>query len=61
MGQKIFTKLEALAKKLQLWYMGQKRTNEVVSDSLIKFHPQDVREWVLDEYQKRLRQLKISP
>ena len=60
MGQKIFTKLEALAKKLQLWYMGQKRTNEVVSDNLIKFHPRDVRAWVLGEYQERLRRLKID-
>jgi hypothetical protein len=47
--------LEVFARKLQLWYMRKKRTTELVSDNLIKFHPQDARNWVLEEYQKRLK------
>jgi len=46
---------ERLAKQAQLWYMRQRRTTEVVSDNLIKFHPQDARGWILREYQARLQ------
>ena len=56
----IFNLAEALARRFQLWYMSKKRTTEVVSENLIKFHPQDVRGWVLKEYQERLQKLKIS-
>lgn len=46
---------EVFSQKLQLWYMRRKRTTELVSDELIKFHPQDARNWILEEYQKRLK------
>lgn len=45
--------LERVARDLQLWYMRKRRTAEVVSDDLIKFHPQDAREWVLQEFQRK--------
>lgn len=48
--------LEWLAKFLQLWYMKRRRTTEVITDHLLRFHPKDYRPMVLEEYQKRLRQ-----
>ncbi|MBI4062375.1 hypothetical protein HY410_00480 [Candidatus Gottesmanbacteria bacterium] len=51
--------LEPLAKKIQLWYMRKRRTTEVISDTLIRFHPVDAREWIYRELQKRLRGTNI--
>ena len=51
--------LEPIAKFLQLWYMRKRRTTEVVSDTIIRFHPVDAREWIYRELQKRLRATKI--
>ncbi|MDP3998321.1 MAG: hypothetical protein Q8P89_01750, partial [bacterium] len=45
--------VEGLAKKTQLWYMRKRRTTETVSDDLIKFHPQDVRVQVLENWKKK--------
>lgn len=52
---------EHLAKAVQLWYMRQRRTTETATDTLIKFHPQDVRLGVLGEYHKRSRSLLTNP
>lgn len=60
MVEKIFTQLEALTKSLQLWYMRGKQTTEVVSGTLIKFHPEDARRWVLKEYKKKLKKLQAD-
>lgn len=60
MGETLFAKLEALARWAQLKYMAPRRTTEVVEPGRIRFHPQDAREWVLKEYQKRLDKLKIK-
>jgi len=46
--------LEKLAYKVQLGYMGKKKTTEVTTPSLIRFHPQDMRPRILREYRKRL-------
>ncbi|MBI5465323.1 hypothetical protein HY946_01800 [Candidatus Gottesmanbacteria bacterium] len=48
---------ERLVKKLQLWYMRKRRTTEVISEGVIRFHPQDARGWVLKEYSGRLKKL----
>lgn len=48
---------EQLAKQLQLWYMRRRRTTEVVSEGVIRFHPHDVRNWILPEFKKRLQKL----
>jgi len=45
--------LEKLAYKLQLKYMEKKKTVEITTPSLIRFHPHDIRQKVLREYQKR--------
>ena len=60
MVSKILTKLEALAQRAQLRYMNPRRTSEVVEPGRIRFHPQDAREWVLKEYQTRLKKLRMA-
>lgn len=52
-----FSLLEKLAYRLQLKFMEKKRTTEVTTPSVIRFHPQDIRQKVLDEYQKRIYNL----
>lgn len=60
MVEKIFTKLEAIARWLQLKYMKSRRTTEIVESHRIRFHPKDARVWVLREYQKRLKKLHLT-
>jgi len=60
MGERLFTKLEALVRKLQMQYMASRRTTEIVEPGRICFHPQDARRWVLEQYQERLKKLKIA-
>jgi len=57
MGEKIFTKLEALTRWVQLKYMASRRTTEVVEEGRVRFHPQDCRKWIMLEYQKKLEKL----
>ncbi len=52
--------LERFAYRLQLKYMRSKQTTEVTTPSIIRFHPQDIRRRVLEEYQRRVDSLKIS-
>ena len=54
-----FHLLEPLARTAQLWYMRNRRTTEVVSNTLIRFHPVDAREWIYRELQIRLRSKDI--
>ena len=49
----VFLFLETLAYKMQLKFMESKKTVEVTTPSLIRFHPNDLRQRVLKEYQKR--------
>lgn len=49
-----FSFLEKLAYKLQLKFMESKKTTEVTTPSIIRFHPPDTRRRILDEYQKRV-------
>ena len=60
MDKRFLTKLEALTRWLQLKYMAPRRTSEVVEVGRIRFHPQDAREWVLQEYKQRLKKLKLE-
>jgi len=57
--QSILRFLEPLAKTIQLWYMRKRRTTEVVSDTVIRFHPVDARDWIYRELQRRLRGTNI--
>ena len=60
MGLEIFAKrMERIAKLLQLWYMRKRRTTEVVSDKVLRFHPRDARVWVKQELQHRLDRFNI--
>lgn len=55
----LFIVFEPLAKLAQLWYMKNRRTTEVVSDSVLRFHPKDARVWVREELRKRLDAMNI--
>ncbi len=59
-GQRIwlFKFFEPLARMIQLWYMSG-RTNEVVSDTLLRFHPYDARGWVKEALAKRLARYNL--
>lgn len=60
MGEKIFTKLEALARWFQLKYMASRRTTEIVEPGRAYFHPKDCRERVMWEYNERLKKLGLK-
>jgi predicted nucleotidyltransferase len=47
--------LEKEARNFQLLYMNQKKTTEIVSKELIKFHPRDMRSSVLAAFKDRLK------
>lgn len=55
-----FRLIEPLARASQLWYMRSRVTSEILASNLIRFHPQDVRQWVLPAYKKRLKWLKTA-
>jgi predicted nucleotidyltransferase len=55
----VFNYAEWLARQIQLWYMRKHRTTEEVSENLIKFHPQNAQEWVLEKYKKHLEKLSL--
>lgn len=46
--------VEGLIKSFQLWYMRNRRTNEVISDGIIRFHPDDARIWVMRKYKQKV-------
>lgn len=54
-----FYLLEFPAKYLQLWYMRKHRTTEVVSDTVLRFHPRDVRIFIRKNFLQILRKYKI--
>lgn len=51
---------EYMLKQVQLFYMKQRRTNEVIKDGYLRFHPNDAREWILREYKKRLAMIGLK-
>ncbi len=51
--------LEPVFRWFQLWYMQKRRSSEVVSDTLIRFHPHDARVWVKAKYAMRLGKYNI--
>lgn len=50
---------EKVAKFVQLIYMKKHRTREVVSDHLLAFHPFEYKNYVLEEYNRRLSKYEI--
>jgi hypothetical protein len=53
------TLFEKSAKRIQLWYMKKRRTTEVVSDTIVRFHPHDARKWIYVSLQKKLNQYDL--
>ncbi len=51
--------IEPLARNVQLWYMRQRRTTEVVSDQVLRFHPRDARMWIKSELTRRLARFNV--
>ena len=55
----VFKLFEFWAKIIQLLYMEPKRTSEIVTDSVLRFHPNDARIWVKRELTKRLKRFNV--
>lgn len=53
--KKILDFLEKLALQGQLWYMKRRVTKEVITPHYVRFHPNDIKEKILEEYQRRIR------
>jgi hypothetical protein len=51
--------LEKPSRLFQLWYMQKHRTNEVITDTMLRFHPEDARVWVKRRLRVRLAAFNI--
>jgi hypothetical protein len=51
--------IEVICKNLQFWYMKSHKTTEIVTDDVLRFHPQDARVWIKQALQIRLRSWHI--
>ena len=56
---KAFSILEPIARFIQLRYMRKRQTSEVVSDTVIRFHPRDARVWIKHKLGVRLKRYNI--
>lgn len=52
--------VENFLRNFQLWYMRSRITTERIGEHQLFFHPQNTQTWVLGEYQKRLKRLRLS-
>jgi hypothetical protein len=57
--EKILFIPEIIAKNLQLFYMKKKRTTELITPSLLAFHPKDMQTFILKEYEERIKKYAI--
>ena len=55
----VFHVLEPFTKYIQLRYMKKHRTREVISDTVLRFHPKDARVWIKRSFAKRLARYSI--
>jgi len=55
----VFRLFDFPAKLIQLVYMQRKRTHEIITDSVLRFHPKDARVWVKRKFAARLKGLKV--
>lgn len=51
--------LEEMLKKIQLKFMAGKRTKEIVTDKVLRFHPRETLRLVLTAYEQRTRDLGL--
>lgn len=56
-GNRIFDWLERTARKIQLKHMEEKISIEKIGEKALFFHPQDVRETVLQRYEEKVAEL----
>ena len=56
-GKGVGSFLEFFAKTIQIWYMKKYRTKEVITDTLLAFHPEDQGEKVMKEFERRIKKL----
>jgi predicted nucleotidyltransferase len=56
----VLAPFEYLSKLLQLYVMKPKRTNEIIADGYLRFHPVDARIEVLKQYNKYLRMYALK-
>lgn len=54
----IFSLFEKNAQKFQLGYMQKRKTTEIVRSGYVRFHPRDMRNWILPEYNRLVKSLK---
>lgn len=52
--------VEQALRSFQLWYMRPKITSEKIGVNQLFFHPANTGEWVMEEYQKRLKSFNIA-
>lgn len=55
-----FSVLQFLLKKIQIWHMQKRITTECISDTMLRFHPNDVRVKVLHAYQARMKKYHLN-
>jgi predicted nucleotidyltransferase len=58
-AEKLAMLIERPAKYIQLWYMKHHITSEVISDSILKFHPHDNRSAIRNKFSLLLQQKNI--
>lgn len=58
--RKQFIFLNLLLGKIQKWYMKNRKTTEMVSNYIVRFHPRDARIWILDKYKKKLKRYNLK-
>lgn len=51
--------VEPIAKFIQLRYMKKRRSSEIISDTIIRFHPRDARVWIKRSLGRRLAKYNI--
>jgi hypothetical protein len=52
---RLYDVIEILLRKFQLWYMRKKITNEIISNVIIRFHPNDIKARIIRKYLSRIR------
>ncbi|MEK9147268.1 MAG: hypothetical protein AAB639_03660 [Patescibacteria group bacterium] len=52
--------VENFLRNFQLWYMRKKVSTEKIGEHQLFFHPSDTPEWVLKQYRKSIKRLKIA-
>lgn len=52
--------LNMFAKHVQLWYMNTRRTREVITEHMMRFHPKDYRLLVIQKFEEKLKKYSYA-